>query len=30
MFVIVVLVSLLWANIIDKTKDEDYDDTPFP
>jgi drug/metabolite transporter superfamily protein YnfA len=30
MFGIVVIVSVLWANIIDKTKDEDYDDTPFP
>ena len=30
MFVIVVIVSVLWVNIIDKTKNEDYDDTTFP
>ena len=30
MFAIVVIVSVLWANIISKTKDDDYDDTPFP
>ena len=30
MFLVVVIVSVIWANIIDKTKDDDYDDTPFP
>jgi hypothetical protein len=30
MFGIVVLVSLLWAKMIDKTKKEDYKDVDFP
>ena len=30
MFVLVVIISVVWVNLIDKTKDEDYDDTTFP
>lgn len=29
-FLIILLVSIFWAYLIDKTKDEDYNDTEFP
>ena len=30
MFVIVVVVSILWANMIQNTNPDDYDDDSFP
>jgi len=29
-FIIVVIVSILWANAISKTNPNDYNDEPFP